>query len=136
MKASLLIFGYIFLLAQLNYTANAQKIGAKQAATLLLEKSSFDFGDIYEGNKVLHTFKFTNSGSAPLIITNVEVNCGCTMPKGWPKDPIMPGSRGELQVQFNSTGKLGRQSKVVTVVSNSISGNSQIRISANVLERK
>lgn len=100
------------------------------------EASTFDFGDIYQNDKVEHTFKFTNTGTQPLIITNVEVTCGCTTPKGWPRDPIMAGESGEITVAFNSTGKYGKQNKVVTIVSNAVEGTSQVSFSTNVLEKK
>jgi Protein of unknown function (DUF1573) len=100
------------------------------------EKLSHEFGDIVQGEKIEHTFKFTNTGTAALIITNVEVTCGCTVPKGWPRDPIMPGDKGEITVAFNSTGKVGRQNKVITVTSNSVGPTNQVMIVANVLDKK
>jgi len=109
---------------------------ATEGAAITWEKNVHDFGDITEGEKVEHTFKFTNTGSEALVITNVQVTCGCTTPKGWPRDPIAPGKKAEIIVQFNSTGKIGRQNKVVTVVSNAIGGNNQITFTATVLEKK
>lgn len=100
------------------------------------EKLSHEFGDITQGEKIEHTFKFTNTGTAALVITNVEVTCGCTVPRGWPRDPIMPGEKGEITVAFNSAGKIGRQNKVVTVTSNSVGKTNQVMIVANVLDKK
>src|SRR5581483_3487229 len=100
------------------------------------DKNSYDFGDVFQGEKVERIFKFTNSGTEPLVITNVEVTCGCTTPKGWPRDPINPGGKGEITVQFDSTHKIGRQNKVSTVISNAVAGISQITISVNVLEKR
>lgn len=134
MKARVLFLCFAFSFA-ISTLAQSQTDDNK-GAIITWEVTSYEFGDIYKGDKVQHTFKFTNTGSSPLIITNVEVTCGCTIPKGWPRDPIMPGNRGELQVQFDSAGKFGRQNKVVTVVSNSRFGNSQITFSANVLDKK
>lgn len=134
MKAPVLFLCFAFSFA-ISTLAQSQTDDNK-GAIITWEVTSYEFGDIYKGDKVQHTFKFTNTGSSPLIITNVEVTCGCTIPKGWPRDPIMPGNRGELQVQFDSSGKFGRQNKVVTVVSNSRYGNSQITFSANVLDKK
>jgi len=108
----------------------------QQGPVITWDKNTYDFGDIVQGEKVEHTFKFTNSGSEPLVITNVEVTCGCTTPKGWPRDPINPGGKGEITVQFDSTHKIGRQNKVATVISNSTTGNSQVTFSVNVLEKK
>lgn len=101
------------------------------------EKSSHDFGDLVQGDKVEHTFKFKNTGNEPLIITNVQVTCGCTTPRGWARDPIAPGLAGEITVAFNSLGKYGKQEKVVTIVSNAVNPQgAQILFSANVLEKK
>lgn len=100
------------------------------------DNSSYDFGDLKQGDRVEHTFRFTNTGNTPLIITNVEVTCGCTTPKGWPRDPIAPGAKSEITVAFNSAGKYGRQNKVVKVISNSVSPQNQVLFSANVLSTK
>lgn len=101
------------------------------------EKSTHDFGDLVQGDKVEHTFKFKNTGNEPLIITNVQVTCGCTTPRGWARDPIAPGQAGEITVAFNSLGKYGKQEKVVTIVSNAANPQgAQILFSANVLEKK
>ena len=92
---------------------------------------------MYQGDKVEEVFKFTNTGNEPLIITNVQVTCGCTTPKGWPRDPIAPGGKGELTIAFASAGKMGRQNKVVTIVSNAANADgAQISFTANVLEKK
>lgn len=99
------------------------------------DNPNFDFGDLTQGDRVENTFKFTNVGTTPLIITNVEVTCGCTTPKGWPRDPIPPGGHGELTVAFSSVGKYGRQNKVVKVISNAVTPNNQIVFTANVLTK-
>ena len=101
------------------------------------EKSVYDFGDIEQGEKVEHTFKFKNTGTEDLLITNVQVTCGCTTPKGWARDPISPGKSGEITIAFNSLGKFGRQNKVVTVISNAANPDAgQISFAANVIEKK
>jgi len=132
---------YFFLFVMLGLAAQgfAQETSTAKSngPVITFEKKVHDFGDISQGDKVEETFKFTNTGNEPLIITNVQVTCGCTTPKGWPRDPIAPGSKGELTVAFNSAGKMGRQNKVVTVVSNAANADgAQISFTANVLEKK
>jgi hypothetical protein len=119
------------------YLATAQPSWPKEGPVITWEKTTHDFGDIYQGDKVEQTFYFTNTGTSPLIITNVEVTCGCTTPKGWPRDPVAPGQKGEILIAFNSAGKYGKQNKVVTIISNtSIAEVVQISFTANVLEKK
>jgi len=131
---------YFFLLVVLALAGQgfAQVATAKASGPVLtFEKKAHNFGDIYQGDKVEETFKFTNTGNEPLIITNVQVTCGCTTPKGWPRDPIAPGGKGEITIGFNSAGKSGLQNKVVTVISNASNADgAQISFTTNVLEKK
>lgn len=115
----------------------AQQVVKKDGPVITWESATHDFGDITQGEKVEHTFTFSNTGTEPLVITNVEVTCGCTIPKGWTRDPVLPGSKAEIVVAFNSAGKYGRQNKVITVISNASNRDaSQLTFSANVLEKK
>jgi len=131
MKFSVLLIA--FLIVEGLSTVSAQTL---TGAAITWEDTAYDFGEIVAGDKVEHTFKFSNKGTEPLVITNVQVTCGCTTPKGWPRDPIAPGKKAELVVQFNSAGKIGRQNKVVTVISNAVEGNSQVTFTATVLKKK
>nr|WKN36724.1 DUF1573 domain-containing protein [Tunicatimonas sp. TK19036] len=94
-----------------------------------------DFGDITQGDKVSHTFEFENTGNEPLILSNVLTTCGCTA-TSWPREPITPGETAKIDVSFNSTGKMGRQNKVVTVVSNALNAQERVKLIANVLPNK
>jgi len=125
-KILLLTFFVAFGLA-----AAAQQTGGP---VISFEKKSHDFGDIVQGDKVEHIFKFTNAGNEPLIITNIQVQCGCTAPE-WPRNPIPPGGKGEIKIVFNSTGKMGKQNKTSTIISNA-EGTNQIVFTGNVIEKK
>lgn len=132
---------YMFLLAVLFLAVSsyAQEASTKKLTgpVITFDKKIHDFGDIVQGDKVEETFKFTNTGTEPLVITNVAVTCGCTTPKGWPRDPVMPGGKGEITVAFSSIGKFGKQNKVVTVVSNAVNNDGGlITFTANVVEKK
>jgi Protein of unknown function (DUF1573) len=118
------------------YISVAQPAKSASGAMITWDKATHDFGEIIQGDKVEHTFHFTNTGDKELVITNVEVTCGCTTPKGWPRDPISPGNSGELTIAFNSTGKLGKQNKVITITSNSVSAGNQVMFSASVIQKK
>jgi hypothetical protein len=131
---------YLLLVVVLGFAFQAfsQESTEKQSGPVITwEKKTHDFGDIVQGDKVEQTFYFTNTGNEPLLITNVQVSCGCTTPKGWPRDPIAPGGKGELTVSFNSAGKMGKQSKPVTIISNASNADGGvITFTTNVLEKK
>ena len=91
----------------------------------------YDFGTIKQGDVVDHVFKFKNTGTQPLVISNIGVSCGCTTPE-WTKDPVMPGKTGTISAKFNSTGKMGMQNKVLTVESNSAAGNAMVSLVGEV----
>ena len=85
--------------------------------TIQFAESEFDFGTIDEGEKVSHEYKFTNTGTEPLIIKDAKGSCGCTVPQ-WPKEPVPVGGTGVMLVEFNSKGKGGAQNKRVTITAN------------------
>ena len=94
-----------------------------------------DFGTINDGDVVEHTFAFTNTGQAPLIISDAKATCGCTVPE-WPKEPIPVGESGEIKVRFNSKGKPGIQNKTVTLTANTWPATTRVRIKANVVKEE
>jgi hypothetical protein len=72
---------------------------------------------VEEGQKVEVVFGFTNTGKDPLIISDVQAACGCTVPEK-PAEPIMPGKKGYIKAVFDSQGRVGPNYKTVTVSSN------------------
>lgn len=94
--------------------------------TMTFESTEYKFGEINQGDKVNHVFKFKNTGTAPLIISNARASCGCTVPQ-WPKEPVAPGAEGQIDVVFNSRGKRGQQNKAITITTN-IEGQPQQRV--------
>jgi len=86
-----------------------------------------NFGTINEGDVVEHTFSFTNSGEAPLIIESARASCGCTVPS-WPREPIAAGETADIKVRFDSKGKPNVQNKTVTITANTYPKISRLRI--------
>jgi hypothetical protein len=114
-------------------TKPATKVATPTGPTTALNfgETSFDFGQIDEGEKVSHVYKFENTGKEPLVISNAKGSCGCTVPK-WPKNPIAPGEAGEILVTFNSKGKTGKQTKRVTITANTDPAQTFLTITGNV----
>ena len=85
--------------------------------TIEFSELEYDFGTVKEGVKVSHTYKFKNTGKEPLIISNAQGSCGCTVPN-WTREPVKPGGTGEIVVEFNTQGKAGKRNQKVTVTAN------------------
>ncbi|MCW3464295.1 DUF1573 domain-containing protein [Chitinophaga nivalis] len=92
-----------------------------QGAALAFEETVHNFGDITQGEKVEYSFKFTNTGTTPLVIEDAVASCGCTVPE-WPKSPIKPGESGFMKVIFDSNGKSGYTEKEISIKTNGADG--------------
>ena len=94
-------------------------------------ESEHDFGELVAGETVTYAFKFSNSGGADLIISNVRTTCGCTV-SDFPKEPIKPGESGVIKLTFDSRGRQGYQNKTATVTSNASNQLVVLRLKATV----
>ncbi|WP_291119688.1 DUF1573 domain-containing protein [Flavobacterium sp. UBA6135] len=101
------------------------------------ENNTIDYGKVYKGvDSGIRVFEFTNTGDAPLIINNVQSTCGCTVPSR-PKEPILPGKTGQIEVKYNMA--VGPIRKSITVESNAVNydgGKIHLKIKGDVLEKK
>ncbi len=103
-----------------------------QEATAKIEFKSetIDYGEIDKGSDGVRVFEFTNTGTAPLVISNVKSSCGCTIPKK-PEDPILPGKTGQIQVKYD-TKRVGPIRKAITVTSNADTPTKVLKIKGTV----
>ncbi|NEW77826.1 MAG: DUF1573 domain-containing protein [Gelidibacter sp.] len=104
-------------------------------AIIEFDTRDYDFGTVNEGEVVEGVFKITNKGKTDLIITDASASCGCTVPE-WPKDPIKPGDSGELKFSFDSKGRTGKQSKSITLQTNTAEVTEMLRIGGTVTPKK
>ena len=88
-----------------------------------------------EGDNLNVSFRFKNTGSKPLVISNVTASCGCTVPEV-PKKPYAPGKTGVIKASFNSAGKPNMQSKQVTVYANTNPAMNTLTFRVDVTPRK
>jgi uncharacterized cupredoxin-like copper-binding protein len=95
------------------------------------EEMEHDFGAVKPGDKVKYTFVFKNTGKNPLLITSAKGSCGCII-ASYPPDPIRPGKKGVIEVEFDSKGKTGLQTKTVTVNANTYPNPTRLTIKADV----
>ena len=102
--------------------------------SIQFEKTMHDFGRIEDGEQVRTVFKFTNTGKFPLLISNAQASCGCTVPR-WSREPIRVGETGEIAVQFDSHGKRGENEKTVTVTANTNPTTTVLTIKSTVIPK-
>lgn len=112
-------------------TETATEEVAANLAVIEFEETVHDFGNIKEGEKVEHIFKFKNTGDVPLILTGVQPSCGCTA-SDYTKDPVAPGAEGTISLTFDSKGKPGPVNKTATVKANIAGGQTLISFKGNV----
>ena len=102
----------ILCVAFISFSATAQE----KIAKIEFKTDVIDYGTIDKGSNGVRVFEFTNTGNAPLIISNVKSTCGCTVPKK-PKGPILPGATGQIEVKYD-TNRVNPIRKTITVTSN------------------
>jgi hypothetical protein len=99
---------------------NAPQVTVPAAAPdtlLILKEKEFDFGKIPQGKPVQHTFEFSNAGTQPMKLANVQASCGCTTPE-WDKNKeVAPGASSSIRVGYNAAAE-GPFNKVITITYN------------------
>ncbi len=110
-----------------NPVSATEPMDTVNVAKMSFKESTFDFGEVTQGEVVEHVYPFTNIGKVDLIITNATSTCGCTVPE-YPEEPIPPGGKGEIRVKFNSEGRLGKQVKPVTVIANTYPKSTRVSL--------
>ncbi len=96
-------------------------------SAIKFDQDTFNFGTVMEGERVAHAFTFTNTGKNALVISKAIGSCGCTVPE-WPKEPIVPGGKGKIDVVFNSERRVGKANKDVTVYANTEPATSKVTL--------
>ena len=125
-----LVFSLVlFVMATFSFAQSGPKIEFKE--------ETINYGEVERGkDSGKRVFEFTNTGDAPLIITNVRSTCGCTVPTK-PTQPIMPGKSDKIEVQYNMSP--GPISKTITVESNAVNkegGIVTLRIKGTVIVKE
>lgn len=118
----------IVFISSFGFAQNGPKIEFKA------KDNTIDYGTVTKKNdNGVRSFEFTNTGDAPLIITNVLSTCGCTVPTK-PNEPIMPGKTGKIGIKYNMTP--GPIRKTITVESNAVNyegGRIPLKIKGEVI---
>jgi hypothetical protein len=118
----------VVLVSSVGFSQKAAKIEFKA------KDNTIDYGTVSKKNdNGVRSFEFTNTGNAPLIISNVLSTCGCTVPTK-PEEPIMPGKTGKIEVKYSMIP--GPIRKTITVESNAVNyegGRVPLKIKGHVI---
>lgn len=118
----------VVLMSSFGFAQNSPKIEFKA------KDNTIDYGTTSKKkDNGVRTFEFTNTGDAPLIITNVLSTCGCTIPTK-PEAPIMPGKTGKIDIKYSMIP--GPIRKTITVESNAVNyegGRIPLKIKGEVI---
>ena len=121
---------FLLLISALGFSqevATSDKIGE-----FSFESDVIDYGSIQKDADGVRVFKFTNTGDAPIVITNAKGSCGCTVPT-YSQNVIAPGDAGEISVKY-ATNRIGVFTKTVTLTSNASEASKVLRIKGEVLK--
>jgi hypothetical protein len=111
----------LFLLAVGFQSAMAQ-------ANFNFEKTTHDFGVVKAGKDTLwFDFKFTNTGSEALLISDVKTSCDCTLAQ-WPKHAIQPGQTAIVKGGFKIEDKMDGFNKNIIILANTMPGTTFLTV--------
>src|ERR1700761_9664998 len=113
MKKVLMICAVIIGFA---FTASTVKAQDNEKPEFKFNEEKHDFGKIPQGTPVTTIFTFTNVGKEPLIITNVQPTCGCTI-ADYTKTPVAPNATGSIKITYNAAAAMPFN-KTIVVTSN------------------
>lgn len=110
---------------------------AQSGAKIKFKEETINYGEVEKGkDNGIRIFEFTNTGDAPLVIKNAKSSCGCTVPE-WPKEPIAPGGKGQIKVQYNmNPGPISKTITIETNATNKENGMIPLRIKGTVVVKE
>lgn len=104
-----------------------------QKGVMKFKEETRNFGKIEQGKPVTQEFVFTNTGTDPIVITNVSASCGCTTPS-YTKDPVLPKQTGTIKATYNAAA-MGSFNKSITVFSNAESPSLTLFLKGEVVDK-
>ncbi len=91
--------------------------GSTGSASVTVAQPVYDFGAVFQGTQVKHTFSLTNKGPGPLTIGDVQTSCGCTVAQPT-KRQVQPGETSDITAVFDTSSDKGPAQRLITVHTN------------------
>lgn len=134
-KRSFKIIPYILFLYGIFFFTTSSGQSKDSLPYLKVKDPKYNFGLVKQGKVVKIEYFFENTGSTPLIISNIETTCGCTV-ADFPHYPIRPRDTGMILLTFNTKEKYDKQDRTVEVISNASNSPTKLRFKGAILEDK
>ncbi|TDB63634.1 DUF1573 domain-containing protein [Arundinibacter roseus] len=122
------IFSVLVILLSVASVSFAQK------GVMKFKEETHNFGKIAQGKPVTTEFTFTNTGTQPIVISNVSASCGCTTPE-YTKAPVLPKQTGTIKATYNAAA-MGAFNKSITVFSNAESPSLTLFLKGEVVTKE
>jgi len=136
MRITSLLYSFIVLVAlscaSKGNQGSTQESDSTQLAELTYVEDFFDIGTVRSGEIVRHSFRFRNTGNAPLVVKDIIPSCGCTKVDITSR-VLKPGEEASVDVVFDSKGWFGSQYKSVTLRTNGVIREKSVTLKANVV---
>jgi len=126
---TIFVIWFNFLSCKSNSEQEKKSVKYNGIANIEFLDTIHDFGILKEGEIAEYTFKYKNTGTAPLKIKNIVTDCGCTVPE-YDKKPLLPGENAKIKVTFDSQGFRNNIYKTITVKTNTKSKNRTLVLTA------
>ena len=122
MQKLLIISSFLLLISCSNRAKQnrqeQQQNAVTEKTTVRFAKTTHNFGTLSAGEIVLFTFEFTNTGEHNYQISAIESDCGC-ISTNHIREVVKPGEKGWIEVEFDTSGLVGREYKTIEIHGNS-----------------
>jgi len=120
-------------------TEAAVEVGATEGALLVPLIEAIDLGTLTEGAARMVRFPLLSAGTEDASIRSLKASCGCTVAAAYVRteggerelvrgEPLAPGTRIEVEVLFDSRGRVGRERKLIDVYGDAVGGRVQLEL--------
>jgi len=114
MKSKIL---YIIILFLLISCGRFQDVKTMKKTTIQFEDPHRKYNPIIQGATLNMSYKLTNTGKKPLVISEVQTSCNCVVSKRTTK-VIRPGDYGYINLKFDSKKNVGFVKQHITLIAN------------------
>jgi len=98
---------FIFVCCHGNGNTSEKKCVGVKESKLSFQNKIHTFGNLEAGEIAGYSFSFKNVGKSSVIIEGAKSSCGC-ITVAFTRHPVLPGKKGSIDVEYNSSGDVGR----------------------------